>query len=250
MLKEEKIRYARQLSHPGFTEKNQLKLRNAKVLIAGVGGLGGAIAHGLVCAGIGRLEIIHYGVLEEPDLNRQTLMGENGVGISRALLASERLKEISSLVQIEAHDKAVTEKVLEEICDGVDLIIDARHNFPERKILNTFAVTKNIPLLFAAMNGMESQAALFVPEKTGCLNCLYPENPQDWDPFGFSVFGAVSHTIGSMAAMIAIKFLSGYGEVDETLISLNMETMKLRHFKLHKDPSCLICGCERHGLRI
>ncbi|MBI3794359.1 MAG: HesA/MoeB/ThiF family protein [Nitrospinae bacterium] len=242
MEREELKRYRRQLLHPGFTESHQKKLKSSVVLLAGVGGLGGAVAYGLTAAGVGNIIVVHSGNLTESNLNRQTLMGESALGLSRAKTAAGRIAEFNRFVNVEAHDLAANEKTLEPLAKRADLIIDARHNFPERRALNKVAVEKKVPLLYAAMDAMSAQTALFVPETTGCFECLYPESPPDWDPFGFPVFGAVAHTIGALTALEAIKYLSGFGEVSRSLNVMDFNRYDLRKFRLHRRPDCPVCG--------
>lgn len=247
MTPEEKERYRRQILHPEFTEGHQERLRGASVLIAGIGGLGGAIAYGIASAGVGRMALVHSGPLTESNLNRQTLMSENGIGKSRVIAAAKRLKEFSRFVKVEAHDAPIAEENLAPLMDGVDLIIDARHNFPERRCLNRMSVKLGIPLLFAAMDGLHAQMALFMPESTGCLDCLYPDDPPDWDPFGFAVFGAAAHAIGAMAAMEAVKYLSGYGPVAKGIVTIDMADYATRSFKLKPLTDCQTCGVQKNS---
>ncbi|MBI4666992.1 MAG: HesA/MoeB/ThiF family protein [Nitrospinae bacterium] len=242
MTSKETERYRRQLIHPGFTVENQRRLRKSKVLLAGIGGLGGAIAYALAGAGVGKITLVHSGPLTESNLNRQTLMSESALDESRVETAAERLREFSSLVEVESHDAPVTEEVIKPLMAGVDLVIDARHNFPERRTLNRMSVFTGTPLLYAAMDGLFAQMALFAPGKTGCLDCLYPGDPPDWDPFGFPVFGAVAHTIGAMAGMEAIKYLSGYGEAGGRLVTISLNDYATRRFPLRPDPACQVCG--------
>ncbi|MBI5814669.1 MAG: HesA/MoeB/ThiF family protein [Nitrospinae bacterium] len=247
MNEREAERFKRQMIHDGFTARHQENLRNSTVLLAGIGGLGGAIAYALAGAGIGRLILAHSGPLTESNLNRQTLMNESAVGKSRAQTAAARLREYSSFVHVEAHDVPITEETLNSLAGGVDLIIDARHNFPERRALNRVSVESGIPLLFAAMDGLSAQMALFIPGQSGCLTCLYPDDPPDWDPFGFPVFGAVSHAIGAMAGMEAVKYLSGYGSPCGKLVVMDLIDYSIRRFALRPIADCGICGGKAAG---
>lgn len=235
-------RYKRQMLHDGFTAEHQKRLRGSTVLLAGVGGIGGAIAYALAGAGVGRMILVHSGRLTESNLNRQTLMGEGGVGYSRATAAKSRLEEFSSLVNIEAHDMNISDDALYHLTKDVELVIDARHNFEERRSLNRVAVSRKLPLLFAAMDSLELHVAFFRHETTGCLDCLYPDDPPYWDPFGFPVFGAVAHAAGGMAAMEAIKHLSGYGKPSKSLTVMNLADLSMRSFPLRPLDGCRTCG--------
>jgi molybdopterin/thiamine biosynthesis adenylyltransferase len=241
MKTDEHERYKRQLMSPGFTEEHQQRLRDSHILLAGIGGLGGAIAYGLAAAGVGKITLVHSGGLTESNLNRQTLMSDAAVGACRVELARDRLLAFSRFVDVAAHDIPITDETLHPLMEGVDLLIDARHNFPERKTLNQVAMAHDIPFLFAAMDHLDCQLALFRKNITGCLACLYPEDPPDWDPFGFAVFGATAHAIGAMAAMEAIKYVSGYQSVSNALVTLDMRTYQTRNYLLHKAHDCPVC---------
>lgn len=247
MTGEELERFKRQMLHEGFTEVSQARLRASTVLLAGVGGLGGAIAYALAGAGVGKLIIVHSGALTESNLNRQTLMADGGVGQPRAMLARRRIEEYSRFTRVEAHDISITEGALAPLLRDVDLVIDARHNFPERRALNRAALERGLPLLFAAMDGLEAQMALFIPGVTGCLDCLYPEDPPDWEPFGFPVFGAVSHTIGAMAGMESVKHLAGYGSPARGLVTMSLADYRTRIFPLRPAPDCPVCARASHN---
>lgn len=244
MRNEEIERYKRQIISAGFDEDHQERLRGSTVLLAGIGGLGGALAYGLASAGVGRIKLVHKGGLTESNLNRQTLMREEALGTSRVHEAARRLSEFSRFVTVEACDDDVTDEVLNPLMTGVDLVIDARHNFPERKTLNRVAMAHGVPLLFAAMDDVEAQMALFRPAITGCLACLYPDDPPQWDPFGFAVFGAVAHTIGAMAAFEGIKYLSGYGKLADGLVTMSLADYKTATYRLRPVRSCPVCGGE------
>jgi len=241
--------YSRQITHPGFGAEKQAKLKNSTVLVAGIGGLGGATAWSLASAGIGKLVLVHAGNLDEADLNRQTLMTRDWVGKPRIQKAKTTLQNFNPDIRVETHDFWIEEKNFQNLLSGsaVDFVIDARHNFKERRIINKVCVEQGIPYVEAAMNALEGYVFAVDPGKSACLHCLYPEDPPSWDPFGFSVFGAVSATIGSMAAMQAIKYLSGYHEhIFGVLTNLDFTDMKSSQFKIRRDKKCPVCNTRRH----
>ncbi|MBI5588039.1 MAG: HesA/MoeB/ThiF family protein [Deltaproteobacteria bacterium] len=235
-------RFSRQLLHDGFAEDHQERLRSSTVLLAGAGGVGGQIAYGLVGAGIGKLILIHSGDLEIEDLNRQTVLKESAIGLPRVEAAAERLREYSSSTIVEGHDMPITTESLAPLLKGVDLIIDARHNFPERRAMNRAAFEKRTPLLFTAMDALEAQMALFVPGSTGCLECLYPDDPPYWDPLAFPVFGAVAHALGAFAAMEAIKYVTGFLKPTERLCLFDMGDYSIRKVKYRRIEGCPVCA--------
>lgn len=235
-------RFFRQLSHEGFMVEMQDKLCRSTVLVAGVGGIGGETAYSLAGAGIGELRLIHQGPLEIEDLNRQSVQKESAIGSSRVATAAVRLKEYSSATKVLAYDMAVGPESIRPVLKGVDLIIDARHNFTERRILNKVAFNEGIPCLFVAMDSLEAQMILFIPGHTGCLECLYPKDPPYWDPFAFPVFGAVAHAIGAFAAMEAIKYLSGFMPPSGRLCLFDMGDYSLRKVKYKTEEGCPVCS--------
>ena len=249
-------RYQRQLTHPGFGVSSQEKLKNSTVMIAGIGGLGGPVAHYLAAAGVARLILVHAGELELPDLNRQTLLKDEWVGKPRAKHAAKTLSEFNPEVEVITFDEWITKdnylKFFDKVAGSaktdsqkVDLVIDARHNFPERKLLTRGALETGVPIIEAAMNGMEGYLFSTLPGSTACLECLYPDDPP-WDPFGFSVFGAVSGVIGSFAALEAIKILTSYeANLFGTMQYIDFTTFETRRYKLRKRSDCKICSGTR-----
>ncbi|MDH4200383.1 MAG: HesA/MoeB/ThiF family protein [Spirochaetia bacterium] len=238
-------KYNRQISHPGFGDEKQARLERSTVLVAGIGGLGGAVVWSLVSAGIGKLILVHAGNLDEPDLNRQTLMTHDWIGKSRIEKAKETILNFNPSVEVEAYDFWIDENNLSSLVQQkkIDFVIDARHNFKERRIINEVCVNADIPFSNAAMNALEGYVFSVNPGKTACLQCLYSEDPPSWDPFGFSVFGAVSSTIGSMTAIQVIKYLSGYyDDIFGVLVNVDFTDLSSRRFKLKRDKSCLVCG--------
>lgn len=247
LTKNELERYNRQLSLDGFDEMAQERLKHSAALVAGVGGLGGAAALYLAAAGIGRLVLIHEGKLTIPDLNRQTLMTGDGIGKSRVVMAKEGIQNFNSHVEVDIFDEPIKPERLQAIIPDVDMIIDARHNFPERRIINRACVEAGKPMIEAAMNGMEGYLFSVIPNETACLHCLYPEDP-DWDPYGFPVLGAVSGVFGCLAAIEAIKILTGFQEpLFNTLVYFDMGRMELKKFTIHKQEECAVCGHKTGG---
>ena len=233
---------ARQLTLPGWTLENQARLEKSRVFLAGVGGVGGVIAQYLAMAGVGELTLVHEGALEIPDLNRQTLMELSGIGKSRVGQASSRLTKQVPSCRITAIDGRVS-GWMEPLLSSADLLIDARTNFEERFLLGRMALKAGKPLVFAAMNGMEGMVVPLRPGHGPCLECLFPEGDPAWDPLGFPVLGAVSGVIGSMAAIVAIRILSGYGESPMSQMTvfdgMNLST---RSFKISTNKRCEACG--------
>ncbi|MGG6312019.1 HesA/MoeB/ThiF family protein [Paenibacillus macerans] len=233
-------RYERQLKLIGT--EGQRKLKEATVLVAGIGGLGGTAALYLAAAGMGRLILAHEGEIQRPDLNRQILMDAARIGEERIATAVQNLKRINPDVVIEGHNARVTMADSGPWVRSADLVIDARYDFPERYALNRLCVAAGKPLVEAAMYGFEVSLTTIVPGLTPCLACLYPERSQEWEPLGFPVLGATSGLAGCLAALEAVKWIAGVGQpfinVMHRINTLDMSSYAVR---LRRNPDCECC---------
>ena len=231
----------RQSTLPGWTEEHQARLSKSQVFLAGIGGVGGVVAQYLAMGGVGTLVLVHSGDLELPDLNRQTLMERSGLGKSRVAQASERLSRQVPECRVIAIDSRIA-PWMESLVASSDLLIDARTNFEERFLLNRLARKVEKPLVFAAMNGMEGMVVPLRPGKGPCLECLFPEGDPEWDPLGFPVLGAISGAVGAMAAVLALRILSGYGngESDRMTVFEGMD-LSTRSFRVKRGRNCKAC---------
>jgi molybdopterin/thiamine biosynthesis adenylyltransferase len=238
-------RYRRQLLHSGFSIEHQKKLKQATALVAGVGGLGGAAATYLAAAGIGKLRIAHYGNLTLSNMNRQTLMNHDQVGHERVSQAKKRIKELNPDVEVEICNERTTEENVKRLLDGVDIALSSRPNFSERRVLNRACVSMQIPMVEAAMNGMEGYLFNVVSGVTPCLDCLFPVDDHEWQELGFPVFGAVSGALGCMMAMEAIKLITGFGQpLLSHMLTFNLKDMDFRKRRTRRDRECGICAWQ------
>lgn len=238
--------YDRQLSLPGFGVAAQRRLAESTVLIAGIGGLGGATATYLAAAGVGRLVLFHPGPVERPDLNRQTLMAPSGLGQLRVDCAAEDLHHHYPDVAVVTVPEPITAERTPQYLVQSDVVVDARHNFPERLLLNRLCVELDVPMVEAAMNGAEGQVSVIRPGQTACLACRYGDGDPGWEPLGFSVLGAVSGAVGCLAAIEAIKVVTGWGEpLDDHLLTLDLEHMIFQRLRTARDPACPVCAGSR-----
>ena len=239
--------YARQLSLPGFGVADQRRLAESTVLVAGVGGLGGATATYLAAAGVGRLVLFHPGRLERADLNRQTLMTPSWLGRLRVHCAEATLRRHYPDVEVVGVPEPITAEQTSPFLMQADVVVDARHNFPERLLLNRLCVQLGVPMVEAAMNGAEGQVSVVRPGETACLACRCGDGDPEWEPLGFPVLGAVSGTVGCLAAIEAIKVVTGWGEpLDDRLLALDLERMIFQTLPVARDPACPVCA-ESHG---
>lgn len=239
----EQERYRRQLMHSGFDLRHQERLRSTTALVAGVGGLGGAAATYLAVAGIGRLRLVHSGDLTLSNMNRQTLMRGDCIGRPRVTQARDRIRLMNPDVAVEVCNEKITGRNASLLLDRTDIALSARPNFAERRMLNSSCVHQEVPMVEAAMNGMEGYLFTTVPGITPCLDCVFPEHDPDWEELGFPVFGAVSGMLGCMMALEAIKVLTGFARpLGNKMLIFNAFDMNFRKVKIYRDPSCAVCS--------
>ena len=235
-------RFDRQLGVPGLGAAEQRRLRGATVVVAGVGGVGGAAATYCAAAGVGRLELVHPGDLELPDLNRQTLMTPADLGSPRVHTAARTLRRHFPDVRVVAHDVGLNDSRVPALLDRADVVIDARHNFPERYLLNRLSRERGVPTVVAAMAGVQLQLLTCVPDGP-CWRCVFPQPDPGWEPLGFRVLGAVAGTAGCLAAAEAVKLVTGAGSVlAGRLLFGDLWTMAFRPVPVRRNPGCPDCG--------
>jgi molybdopterin/thiamine biosynthesis adenylyltransferase len=234
-------RYSWQRSVAGFGDDGQRRLRAAAVLVSRVGGVGGAAATYLAAAGVGRLVLAHAGNLRRNDLNRQTLMSTSGVGRPRVEQAAERLRDLNPHVVVETVPENATADNAARLVARCDLVVSAAPLFEERLALNAEAVRQGRPLVDAAMYDAEARLMSVLPGGP-CLACLYPAPPPLWRR-EFPVLGAVSGTVGALAALEAIKILTGCGPpLAGRLWTCDTAAMTCRTLTISARRECPVCG--------
>jgi molybdopterin/thiamine biosynthesis adenylyltransferase len=235
--------YAWQTSVRGFGVEGQRRLKGATVLISRVGGLGSLVALELAAAGVGRLVLAHGGMLKPSDLNRQILQSPDRIGRPRIEGIVDRLKAFNPRMEIVAlpHHLDTPERAT-EAARHADLIVDAAPLFHERMAMNASSQALGLPLVECAMYDTSASLTTFIPGRTGCLRCLYPEEPHGWTR-RFPVFGAVSGAVGCLGAMEAIKVLAGFGEpLAGVLLTLELRDMSMHRHRYARNPRCACCG--------
>ena len=219
-------------------------LRQSRVLVAGVGGLGNVLAVYLVAAGFGYLRLVDYDRIEISNLNRQVVFQEIDVGREKTTVAKERLSLLNSGIRIEGINRTITDETVDELVQGIDLIVDALDNFSARFILNRASFTHRIPFIHGAVRGFLGQATTFIPGRTACLQCLFAKSPP---PEKFSILGGTCGVIASVQATEAIKVVTGKGDLlaDRLFFwdGLNGEATTII---MKRNPNCEVCG--EHGL--
>ena len=238
----ERNRYEWQLWVPDFGEAGQRRLKEATVLVSRIGGVGGTAALQLAAAGTGKLILAHGGELRLNDLNRQLLMTTDWIGKPRVESARRRLRELNPHVEIETIEANIDEGNAADLIGRADLVVSAAPLFAERLAMNRAAVQLGKPLVDCAMYDLEGRLTTVLPGRTPCLACLYPEPPPHWKR-EFPVFSAVSSTVGSLAAMEAIKVLAGFGEpLASRLLVFDLRNPCFETLPLRRRPDCPVCG--------
>ncbi len=237
---DESLRYDRQIMIPGIGEEGQEKLKQAKVVIAGGGGLGSPAAIYLVAAGVGTIRIVDHDRVELSNLNRQVLHWDEDLGRKKVDSATEKLRKLNREVKIEAVEETITENTIAQLVAGFDLIVDATDNLPTRYLLNKAAVDNNIPFFHGAVHGFEGRAMTVIPGKTACLRCVYrglipPEK--------FPVIGVTPAVIGCIQATEVIKYIVGIGKLlVNRLLVYDGRNMRFSDLVVKKNPNCEHCG--------
>jgi adenylyltransferase/sulfurtransferase len=242
-------RYSRHLIIPDVGMDGQKRLKNAKVLVIGAGGLGSPALLYLAAAGVGTLGIVEFDEVDESNLQRQIIHKQSTVGQPKADSAAAAIKEVNPYVDIVLHDVRLDNDNVREIFTGYDLIVDGTDNFATRYMVNDAAYFLGIPYVWGSIYRFDGQASVFAPTLTDdapCYRCLYPEPP----PPGMvpscaegGVLGVLCASIGSIQVNEAIKMLTGMGEplVGKLMIYDALE-MEYRKLKVRKDPNCALCG--------
>ena len=240
ITEEELKRYSRQL--PLIGRDGQDKLKRAKILIAGAGGLGSPVATYLALAGVGRIVIVDNDVVELSNLNRQTLHWPSDVGRKKTTSAEEKLRAMNPYVEVETVSCKIEEINVNEIVGDADLIVDALDNFSARYLLNSVAVIRHIPFFHGAARGFHGQIMTVIPYQTACLRCVFPKTPPAET---FPIIGVTPGVIGSIQATEVIKYITGQGELlTNRLLLWDGLSGKMDFLQVKRNPSCPDCS---HG---
>lgn len=243
---DEVARYSRHLIMPEVGMDGQLKLKSASVLCIGAGGLGSPVAMYLGAAGVGRIGIVDFDVVDYSNLQRQVIHGTPDVGRSKLDSARDRLNAINPEVTVETHDVALSSENALELLANYDVIVDGTDNFPTRYLVNDACVILGKPNVYGSIFRFEGQASVFATKDGPCYRCLYPEPP----PPGLvpscaegGVLGILPGVVGTIQATEAVKLIIGVGEpLINRFMIYDALRMKFRELKLQKDPDCPVCG--------
>jgi molybdopterin/thiamine biosynthesis adenylyltransferase/rhodanese-related sulfurtransferase len=243
---EEVRRYSRHLIIPDVGKTGQRRLKNAKVLVVGAGGLGSPALLYLAAAGVGTLGVIDFDVVDESNLQRQIIHGQSDIGRPKAVSAMESIREVNPLVNVVLHEERLDSDNAMQIFEPYDLIVDGTDNFATRYLVNDACVLLGKPYVWGSIYRFDGQASVFWAEHGPCYRCLYPEPP----PPGMvpscaegGVLGVLCASIGSIQVTEAIKLITGIGEpLAGRLMIYDALEMTYRTVRVRKDPECPVCG--------
>lgn len=232
-------RYDRQIRL--FGVEGQLKLKKAKVLVAGLGGLGCPIALYLAAAGVGKILLVDKERVELSNLNRQILHWTKNIGEFKVKSAAEKLRELNPEVDIEEVNLEINEDNIHDLVSRVDLVVDGMDNWRTRFIINKACVVQSKPFVHAGVYGMYGQLLVVIPHKGPCLQCVIPKPPPEKHPF--PILGTTAGMLALMQATEAIKIIAGYGEVAVgRLIVYDGYNMSFSEVKVSRRENCPVCG--------
>src|SRR5580700_3531244 len=243
---DEVARYSRHLILPEVGMEGQQKLKAAKVLCVGTGGLGSPLAFYLAAAGIGTLGLVDFDVVDSSNLQRQIIHSTKDVGRPKIDSAAEKLTALNPFMTVVKHETMLTSKNALEIISQYDIVADGTDNFPTRYLVNDACVLTGKPNAYGSIFRFEGQASVFATEEGPCYRCLYPEPP----PPGLvpscaegGVLGVLPGVIGTLQAVEALKLILGIGKpLVGRLMLFDALAMEWRTLKLRKNPDCPACG--------
>jgi len=246
LTKEEILRYSRHLIIPEVGMEGQQKLKAAKVLLIGAGGLGAPLGLYLTAAGVGRIGIVDFDVVDSTNLQRQVIHSTSDVGRKKLDSAAEKMRAINPNVTVVKHEAALTSENALEILKDYDIVVDGTDNFPTRYLVNDACVLLGKPNVYGSIFRFEGQATVFAYQGGPCYRCLYPEPP----PPGLvpscaegGVLGILPGTIGLIQATETVKLILGIGEpLVGRLLLYDALGMRFRELKLRKNRECPVCG--------
>jgi len=244
--KDEILRYSRHLILPEVGMEGQLKLKNAKVLMVGAGGLGAPLGLYLAASGVGRMGVVDFDVVDFTNLQRQVIHGTKDVGRKKLDSAADAMLDINPYMTVDKFDTAITSENALDIIKDYDIVVDGTDNFPTRYLINDACVLLKKPNVYGSIFRFEGQATIFAYPGGPCYRCLYPEPP----PPGLvpscaegGVLGILPGTIGMIQATETVKLILGVGEtLVGRLLLYDAMAMRFRELKLRRNTECPVCG--------
>ncbi len=245
LSKKDLERYSRQVMLEEIGYEGQLKLRNAKVCVVGVGGLGNPIATRLVAMGIGHIRIVDRDVIELSNLHRQTMFDESDIGQVKVETAAKKLKKMNPDVEIEALPVSVNDYTAFDVVEGCDVVIDALDSVNARYSLNKACIAKNIPFVTGAAVGVSGQAFTILPKQSACYHCLFPALDEDSMPTCSieGVHPSILSIIGGIEVAEAVKIITGKKpNLSDRILHIDLESLEFVSTHTSKVDECPVCG--------
>ena len=246
LTREEILRYSRHLLIPEVGLDGQRKLKGSSALVIGTGGLGSPVALYLAAAGVGRIGLVDYDVVDSSNLQRQIIHGTERIGVLKVESARDRMLDLNPDIEVEVYNEPFTSENAMRIAADYDILIDGTDNFPTRYLTNDVSVFLGKPNVYGSIFRFDGQASVFYAKEGPCYRCLFPEPP----PPGLvpscaegGVLGVLPGTIGTIQATEALKVLLGIGSpLTGKLLLYNALDMSFDFVKLKKNPNCRVCG--------
>jgi adenylyltransferase/sulfurtransferase len=246
LTRDEILRYSRHLLIPEVGLEGQRKLKGSSALVIGTGGLGSPVALYLAAAGVGRIGLVDYDVVDSSNLQRQVIHGTDRIGVLKVESARERMLDLNPDIEVEVYNEPFTSENAMRIAADYDVIIDGTDNFPTRYLTNDVSVFLGKPNVYGSIFRFDGQASVFYAKEGPCYRCLFPEPP----PPGLvpscaegGVLGVLPGTIGTIQATEALKVLLGIGStLTGKLLLYNALDMTFDFVTLKKNPKCRVCG--------
>jgi sulfur-carrier protein adenylyltransferase/sulfurtransferase len=246
LSQDEILRYSRHLLIPEVGLEGQQKLKAASVLLVGTGGLGSPLALYLAAAGVGRIGIVDYDVVDSSNLQRQVIHDTGRVGMLKVESARERMLALNPTIEVEAYNEVFSSENAERIAEGYDILVDGTDNFPTRYLINDLCVFTRRPYIYGSIFRFEGQISVFDTRTGPCYRCLFPEPPPPGSVPGCAeggVFGVLPGTVGTIQGTEVIKLILGIGEpLTGKLLLYDALDMSFQMVQLRKNPNCRVCG--------
>lgn len=248
LSQDEVLRYSRHMLIPEVGMEGQRKLKAASVLLVGTGGLGSPLALYLAAAGVGRIGIVDYDVVDDSNLQRQVIHDTRRVGTLKVDSARSRMLELNPYIQVDAYNEVFNSENAARISEGYDILVDGTDNFPTRYLINDLSVLTGRPYVYGSIFRFEGQVSVFDARQGPCYRCLFPEPP----PAGMvpscaegGVFGVLPGTVGTLQGTEVIKLILGVGEpLIGRLLLYDALDMTFHTVQLRKNPNCKVCGAD------
>lgn len=242
----ERLRYARHLILPDVGIEGQRRLKAARALVIGAGGLGSPVGLYLAAAGVGKIGLVDFDVVDETNLHRQVLFGESDIGRHKLDAAVDRLRDVNPHIEIVPHPVRLTSENALELFADYDLVVDGTDNFPTRYLVNDACVLSGKPYVYGSIFRFEGQVSVFAAKDGPCYRCLFREPP----PPGLvpscgeaGVLGVLPGVIGSLQALEAIKWILGVGDsLVGRLVLFDALALRFREVRIRRNPDCPVCG--------